>query len=148
MTETCQRLLQLADEENLLQVLIISDELRSVFHFELLGKVNKQNCWFWSAENPKEIHELHANKKAFWCGVAQFWIIGLYFFEDNGRRTITQFNLICGHDQRIFGAAVTRLLEIYTQSFWFQQDGATCHTSGSSMSVLRQLFPVPGHLIS
>lgn len=77
--------IQLADEENLLQVLIMSDELRSVFHFELLGKVNKQNCWYWSAENSKEIHELHANKKAFWCGVAHsFGSSGCTFLKTMG----------------------------------------------------------------
>lgn len=30
--------------------------------FELSGKGNRQNLWHWSAENPKEIHELPAEK--------------------------------------------------------------------------------------
>ena len=41
-------------------MVLMSDEA----HFHLNGAVNKQNCRYWAAENPREIHQkpLHSPK--------------------------------------------------------------------------------------
>ena len=59
-------------------------------HFHLDGYVSKQNCWFWAAENPRELHQrpLHAAKVSVWCGISKVGIVGLYFFEEKGATVI------------------------------------------------------------
>ncbi|KAF2366556.1 Protein of unknown function DUF4817 [Trinorchestia longiramus] len=71
-----QKVLQLADDENFITNLIMTDA-----HFHLNGEVNKQNCRIWASENPREIHE-HPLKVTVWCGITSSRIIGPYFFED------------------------------------------------------------------
>ena len=48
--------------------------------------VNKQNCRFWAAENPRELHQrpLHTAKLSVWCGISKVGIVGPYFFEEEG----------------------------------------------------------------
>lgn len=140
----CSRLLQLVTEANLLQVLIMSDEA----HFELSGKVNKQNFRYWSSENPKHVVErpLHPEKVTVWCGVARFGIVGPYFFENNRENAVTVNSDRYVAMLREFLVPQLHQLGINRNDVWFQQDGATCHTSGQSMMVLRELFP--GRLIS
>ena len=46
--EFCQRVLNILQDD--LAVIITSDKA----HFQLDGRVNKQNCRFWPKENPKE----------------------------------------------------------------------------------------------
>jgi hypothetical protein len=62
-------------------VIMISDEA----HFHLDGSVNKQNCRYWVAENPRQLHQrpLHSPKVTVWCGIAKFGIVGPYFFEED-----------------------------------------------------------------
>ncbi|KAF2355783.1 RNA-polymerase II-associated protein 3-like C-terminal domain [Trinorchestia longiramus] len=61
-------------------------------HFHLSGYVNKQNCRYWSAENPKIVHEipLHSEKITVWCGMTSERIIGPYFFENQNGETATK----------------------------------------------------------
>jgi len=63
-------------------MLMMSDEA----HFHLDGYVNKQNCRFWAAENPRELHQrpLHTAKVSVWCGFSKVGIVGPYFFEEEG----------------------------------------------------------------
>jgi len=63
-------------------MLMMSDE--AYFHFD--GYVNKQNCRFWAAENPQELHQrpLHTAKVSVWCGISKVGIVGPYFFEEEG----------------------------------------------------------------
>ena len=58
--------------------LIFNDEA----HFQMDGYVNKQNCRYWSDENPQELQEAtqYPEKVTIWCG---FWwggVISSYFF--------------------------------------------------------------------
>ena len=122
--------------------LIMSDEA----HFSLNGGVNKQNCRFYSTENPQLIEEqpLYDQKVTVWCGVCANMIIGPYFFEDDDGATTT----VNGERYRamITDFVMPIIRENDMDDFWFQQDGATCHTARPTINLLRPLFP--GRLIS
>lgn len=137
-----ERMMEMLTDE---VVMFMSDEA----HFHLNGYVNKQNCRYWSPENPKELHEhpLHCAKVTVWCAVSRYCVIGPYFFEENG-------NTVTVNSERYVQMLRTflqpelrrRLRGIDRQVVWFQQDGATAHTAENSMTVLRRMFP--GHIIS
>jgi hypothetical protein len=59
-------------------------------HFHLSGCVNKQNFRYWTENNPRQLHErpLHSQRVTVWCAVADFGVIGPYFFEEDGE-TVT-----------------------------------------------------------
>lgn len=52
--------------------LLFSDEA----HFHLSGTVNKQNFWYWSQQNPQELHQrsLHSPKVTVWCAIFAFGV--------------------------------------------------------------------------
>lgn len=71
----CQTFLQIFNQnQDVVNNLLMSDEA----HLHLSGFVNKQNFHYWSATNPKEIHEkpLHISKVTVWCAISSFGIIG------------------------------------------------------------------------
>jgi hypothetical protein len=65
-------------------VLTSSDEA----HFHLSSTVNKQNFWYWTTENPQEHCQrpLHIPYVTAWSAVAEFDVLGPYFFEENGQK--------------------------------------------------------------
>lgn len=80
----CDEILTLKNEvPNLSDLLIMSDEA----HFYLSGHVNKHNMRYWSAVNPKELHQkpLHSPKVTVWCAVSTERIFGPYFSPVQGR---------------------------------------------------------------
>lgn len=122
--------------------IIMSDEA----HFSLNGGVNKQNCRFYATENPQLIEEepLYDQKVTVWCGVCANMIIGPYFYQTNRGVTTTV------NSERYRAMITDFVMPIVRENglddFWFQQDGATCHTALQTIDLLRQLFP--GRLIS
>jgi hypothetical protein len=74
---------------------ILSDDviiiMRDEAHFQLSGCVNKQHFGYWAEENPQQLHQwsLHTARVAVWCGVADFVVIGTYFFEGDDGRAVT-----------------------------------------------------------
>lgn len=119
--------------------IIFSDEA----HFLLDGSVNKQNCRYWATENPEELHEkpLHSEKVTVWCGINAKGIIGPYFFEDDRHQTITVNSQTYSSMLENFLEAELENNEWVNGSTWFQQDGATPHTSRASMNIVRRIFP-------
>lgn len=122
--------------------IILSDEA----HFHLDGYVNKQNCRIWGSENPRTIVEksLHPKRVTVWCG---FWVggvIGPYFFENDEGATITV------NSERYRRMLIEFLWPILNgmdiEQLYFQQDGATSHTSHETIRLLREKFP--GRVIS
>lgn len=135
----CNQLLAMMnDNAELINNLWMSDEA----HFHLSGFVNKQNFRYWSSENPQRIHEkpLHSLKVTVWCAMSSRAILGPYFFEDDNERAFTvntqrYINML----QNFLQPELVRNPDY--RNMFFQQDGATCHTSHASMNVLRCLFP-------
>ncbi|XP_048484480.1 uncharacterized protein LOC125490157 [Plutella xylostella] len=118
--------------------ILFSDEA----HFHLNGHVNKQNCRYWSTENPKAKHErpLHSPKVTVWAAISSKGIIGPYFFEDSRGRTITVNSAEYVKMLREFLSPQLQEFDGYNSRTWFQQDGATCHTSNESLPVVKELF--------
>ena len=131
-----QDMLALYENEDL--KIAMSDEA----HFHLNGSVNKQNCRYWSSENPRLTHEtpLHSPKVTVWCAVGRFGIIGPYFFEEGGV-TVTVTSERYVNMVKTFLIPELRRRRLNRRSLWFQQDGATAHTATKTISVLRELFP-------
>jgi len=64
-------------------------------------------------------------------------IIGLWFFEENEVAVTVNSDRYVNMLQEFF---FPRLDELDLGDIWFQQDGATAHTSRASMAVLREHF--------
>lgn len=116
--------------------IIFSDEA----HFWLNGFVNKQNCRYWSAENPRVVHEspLYPQRVTVWCGLWYGGIIGPYFFKNAEGACVT----VNGDRYRamISDYFFAEYDEIDADDLYFQQDGATCHTAHATMDLLRGKF--------
>jgi hypothetical protein len=108
--------------------------------FHISGYVNKQNCRYWTPENPRQLHErpLHSQKVTVWCAVSTRGVIGPYFSEDER-----------GNETTVTSERYVKTLETFVveqlQNFpdlhnpWFQQDEATAHTARASMAVLLEI---------
>lgn len=111
--------------------ILITDEA----HFYLHGDVNKQNVRYWSDENPRLINEepLHSPKVTVWMGIAEWGVIGPYFFDGtvNGERYRQLLN-------EFVRPELGRRRKL--SRTWFQQDGATCHAAAETIEILRKMF--------
>lgn len=136
----CERLQHLFNDD---AIFFASDEA----HFYLSGFVNKQNFRYWGNENPRETHKkpLHSPRVTVWCAVGQKTVIGPYFFEENCVNVTVNSERYIAMLQDFFLPELRRR-RIPKRRVWFQQDGATCHTSNDTINFLRQNFP--NHLIS
>lgn len=118
------------------QTIIFSDEA----HFWLSGNVNNQNCRYWSDHQPEifEEKQMHPQRLTVWCGLWHGGIIGPYFFRNEAGVSVT----VNGERYRTM---LTEFLwpeldNIDISEMWFQQDGATCHTSRATMELLEEKF--------
>ncbi|GFU80075.1 transposable element Tc3 transposase [Trichonephila clavipes] len=109
-------------------------------HFWLNGYVNKQNCRIWSEANPQVYVEtpLHPEKLTVWCAVWAGGIIGPYFFKNDEGHNFT----VNGDRYRaiITNFFIPNLNNHDVQELWFQQDGATCHTTRATIDLLKDTF--------
>lgn len=127
---------QLEIDDNFAQKIIFSDEA----HFHLGGYVNKQNCRIWGSENPHVVIEkpMHPERVTVWCGFWSGGIIGPFFFQDDNGRNVT----VNGERYRgmITDFLWPEIEDLDLGELWFQQDGATCHTSRPTIDLLHTKF--------
>jgi len=76
----CERMLKIIASDDV--ILMMSDEA----HFHLEGYINKQNCRFWAAENPQELHQtpLHAAKVSVGVAFRKWGSLVLTFLKKKG----------------------------------------------------------------
>jgi len=93
----------------------------------------------WASENPNAVHEepLHSEKIGVWCGMSRQRIIGPIFFEETIKTAAYM---------EIFNTFVNQLDDEELSVGYFQQDGATSHTSHASMAEIQSFFG--DHVIS
>ncbi|GFX90878.1 putative DD41D transposase [Trichonephila clavipes] len=116
--------------------ILFSDEA----HFWLNGYINKRNCRIWSEANPQVYAEtlLHSEKLTVWCALWAGGIIGPYFFKNDESHNVT----VNGDRYRamITNFFIPELNNHDVQELWFQQDGATCHTTRATIDLLKDTF--------
>lgn len=125
------------EDNNFAKRIIFSDEA----HFHLCGFVNRQNCRIWGRDNPRvfQQNQMHPLRTTVWCGLWAGGVIGPFFFEDDIGNAVT----VNGerYRQMIRNNLWPALGEVDTGNMCFQQDGATCHTSRETVTLLHEKFP-------
>lgn len=121
--------------------IIFSDEAT----FCLNGIVNRQNCRYWSRQNPHWMMEAktqYPKKLNVWLGIIEDRILGPYFFD--GSLTAEVYLRFL---ETFLVPALKRLYpddhnpsEI-DQNLWFQQDGAPPHFAHQVRTYLNTVFP-------
>lgn len=101
--------------------------------FYLNGYVCSQNNRHWATHNPHDFVEkpLHPIKVGVWTAISKKRIIGPIFFQE----TVNTDRYLA-----IFDQFVQRLTADEQNNGYYQQDGATCHTSNRSMNRIRAVF--------
>ena len=112
-------------------------------HFLMLGHVNSKNNIFWGSTSPEHCLQrpLHSLKCIPWVAISKHVIIGPFWFVDDNEQCVTinteRYVQVLGK----FWTALGRWREVVRVLRWFQQDGATPHTSKESLAWLQQCFP-------
>lgn len=138
----CEEMMNALDQ-NLVDLdwILFSDECT----FALNGEVNKQNCRYWSTENPhwmRETHTQRPQKLNVWAGIIGEQVIGPFFFEDNLNGP-TYLDFLEGE----LIPALTALFphhaeaDLHDDRIWFQQDGAPPHYALNVRQYLDRAFP-------
>lgn len=103
--------------------------------FHLSGYVNKQNYRTWSVNNPNNRIEvpLHPVKVGVWLAVSRRRIVGPIFFHNtiNGQR----------YREQLLTPFLNQLQQDELNGGYFQQDGATAHTTRENLEFLEHYFP-------
>lgn len=135
--EYCDTVMQKLDiDENFSNSIVFSDEAT----FMLNGDVNKQNCRYWSDNNPRwmmEAHTQHPQKVNVWAGIVGDCIVGPFILDDNltGEAYCDLLaNRIIPNIRQKFGQ------ELYN-NLWFQQDWAPPHYYLRARQILNEQFP-------
>ena len=87
---------------------------------------------------------LYPQRVTVWCGFGVGGIIGPYFFLNEAGAAVS-VNGLC-YRTMINEFLCPELEYMDVGDVYFQQDGATCHTSGETIGLLREKFP--GRVIS
>lgn len=131
----CKRIKEMSSNGEIdIENVIFSDEC----HIYLHGMMNKQNFRNWLPEKPQNFFEkpLHSPKITVWCGMSSHKIYGPYFFE------FPETEQACPISSETYVAMLEEVIpEDCSPDEWFQQDGATAHTSNVAMEWLRNRFP-------
>ena len=111
-------------------------------HFLLSGHMNSKNNIFWGTAPPEDVLErpLHSVKCTAWVAISKHGIIGPFWFEDEQERSVTVNTHRYIEVLRKFWTTLGRRARLIRTEQWFQQDGATPHTSNQTLTWLRQRF--------
>jgi len=97
----------------------------------LSGHVNSENNIFWVSTPPEHCLQrpLHSMKCTAWVAISKHGFIGPFWFEDDNERSV-----IINTERYVqvlvkFWTALGRRIGVVRILQWFQQDGATHHTS-------------------
>jgi len=113
--------------------------------FCLNGTVNRQNCRYWAAENPRwmlEAHSQRPQKVNVWGGIIGNRVLGPFFIEGtlDGNRYLDFLQT-----ELIPALAVLYPNEedpdVPDPNVWLQQDGAPPHYAAAVRAYLNQVFP-------
>ena len=109
-------------------------------HFQFGGYVNKQNCRICGSKNPKMIIKkpLYPQRVTFWCGFRVGGIIGPYLFGNEAGAAVSVNRL--RYQTMIDEFFCPELEDMDVGDVYLQQDGATYHTSGETIGLLREKF--------
>lgn len=110
-------------------------------NFYLDGTVVKQNCRIWGTENPGYTvsHDPYAPHVTVWCAVSSGAVIGPFFFQEGGATvTVTAARYLAMLEEFFVPELVRR--DIPLRKIWFQQDGATAHTTAAVLGYLQSIF--------
>ena len=126
------------DNPDFLDHVWFSDEA----HFLLSGHVNSKNNVYWGTTALEDVLQrpLHSTKCTAWVAISKNGIIGPYWFEDETGRPQTVNTERYVAVLRKFWASLGRRRGIDRDEQWFQQDGATPHTSNDSLVWLKERF--------
>ena len=96
----------------------------------------------WGTAPPEEVLQrpLHSIKCTAWVAISKHGIISPYWFEDENERAQTVNTERYVAVLRKFWTSLGRRRGIYRDDQWFQQDGATPHTSNHTLDWLRERF--------
>ena len=105
------------------------------------GNVNLQNCRTYSSEAPDEVNgcPLHTANCTAWCVISAHGIIGPQWSKEHDTTvTITQewYRRILDS----FYSLLQSQQDLHFESSWFQQDGATPHTTNESTRKLEEML--------
>lgn len=141
-TYFCEQMMAMLDN-NVIQLehVLFSDECTFTLH----GHANRQNCRYWSTENPhwmREEHTQYPEKVNVWAGIIGDHIIGPFFIDGNlngdNYLALLQNNVV---------PTLTNLYpdpanpQVPTNMIWFQQDGAPPHYQINVRQYLNRIFP-------
>jgi hypothetical protein len=118
------------NDDDILDLTFFSDEA----WFHLSGYVNSQNYRSWNTENPNILREttLHPIKLGVWVAMSRRRIIGPYFFRENVTGQV--------YRQQILLPFFEELHDDEIHHGYFQQDGATAHTSNETLELIREYY--------
>ena len=112
---------------------IFSDEK----YFVLRQGPNKQTDRFWAPVNPHELvecKEQQGGKKAMcWCGMVDGRVLGPFWVEGSMDSEVYRIMLEDHIWPSVKGSATRK-------KYFFQQDGATCHTTTGNLNILKSKF--------
>jgi hypothetical protein len=73
-----------------------------------------------------------------WCTIFEFGVWGPYFFEEDDVTLTMTSNRYCAMLENFLRPKLDDLFDEHgAENVWFQQDGATAHTSRHSLGILR-----------
>ena len=128
---------KIEETPSFLNLLWTSDEA----HFHLDGKANSKTNVFWGSSRPNEVatKPLHSPKCTVWAAISARGIIGPIFIEESGAAvTVTKERYV--EVLKTFKSELQTLYPSLMSKFWFQQDGASSHTSNLSRDWLKENF--------